>query len=74
MFKKHSLQVKMIRDPQDKIIEPMSISVKDVEQISDLAYNLMKDGAIILGGLYVATRGFKTICTIAEEIVKANLR
>lgn len=74
MFRRHSLQVSMVKAPKNAQTENDPIVEKDWNDIADVATRFVRDGALIVGGLYVATRGFKTICNIAEEIVKANLR
>lgn len=75
MFGKRALQIKMVKTHNDETLdEAADFSRLEPDEIIEIAQELIVHTAVAVGAVYAATRVVKTICKIAEIVVKANLR
>jgi len=73
MFKNRSMQVKFIKDADNSVDTPETISV-DPEQIAKIAteYTVKAIGAV--GAVIAANKALNTICEIAVIAAKAKFK
>jgi hypothetical protein len=74
MFGQRALQVKMVKAQDETPIENNNPPIKNWNDIADAAAKFMRDGAIVIGGVYIATRAFNTACNITELTIKSKLK
>lgn len=74
MFGRRALQVRMVKTQNEESPQSDSPIVMNWADIADVATRFTRDGAIVIGGVYVATRLINAACNIAEIAVKAKLK
>jgi hypothetical protein len=74
MFGQRALQVKMVKAQNETPTENNPLLEINWNDIADVAAKFMRDGAIVIGGVYIATRAFNTACNIAEIAAKVKLK
>ena len=73
MFKKHAIQMRFVKDAENGVDAPETISV-DPEQIAKIAteYTVKAIGAV--GAVIAANKALNTICEIAVIAAKAKFK
>jgi len=73
MFKKHAIQMRFVKDAENDVDAPETISV-DPEQIAKIAteYTVKAIGAV--GVVIAANKALNTICEIAVIAAKAKFK
>lgn len=77
MFGNRAIQVKMVKSQKSEYPTTDGDNFgyeKNWEDIAEVATKLARDGAIIIGGVYIATKAFNTACNIGELIIKSKLK
>lgn len=74
MFGRRELQVRMVKAPKADTVSEDNTPIKNWNDIADVAAKFTRDGAIVIGGVYIATRAFNTFCNIAEHVARVKIK
>lgn len=74
MFGNRELQIRMVKAPKADTVSENNPPIKNWEDVADVAAKFARDGAIVIGGVYIATRAFDAFCNVVEHTARVKIK